>query len=57
MMTAVGNAELNDLGWVHEHQLGRMHFEKPIEMIVCVHFIHSDLERAFPGHAVENVDE
>ena len=32
MMTAVGNAELNDLGWVHEHQLGRMHFEKSIRL-------------------------
>ena len=57
MMTAVGNAELNDLGWVHEHQLGRMHFEKLIEMIVCVLLVHYDLEHALPGHAVEDVDE
>ena len=54
MMTAVG---MNDLGWVHEHQLGRMHFEKPIEMIVCVLLVHYDLIHTLPGHAVEDVDE
>ena len=57
MMTAVGNAQMNVLGWVYEHQLGRRHFEKPTEMIVCVHFVHYDLEYAFPGYAVEDVDE
>ena len=37
MMTAVGNAELNELGWVHyAHWFGRMHFEKPIDKVVYV---------------------
>ena len=54
MMTAVG---MNDLGWVHEHQLGRMHFEKPIEMILCVLLVHYDLEHTLPGHAVKDVVE
>ena len=57
MMTAIGNAELNDLGWVHEHQLDRINFEKLIEMIICVHFVHYDLDHAFPGHAVEDVED
>jgi len=57
MMTAIGNAELNDLGWEHEHWLGRMHFEKPIEMIVCVLLAHYDLEHALPRYAVEDDDE
>ena len=48
MMTAVGNAQLNVLGWANQLLFGRRHFEKPIEMIFCVRF-HS--------HAVENVDK
>ena len=57
MMTAVGNTELNDLGWVHELCLRRMHFEKPIKMIICVLLVHYDLEHALSGHAVEDVDK
>ena len=60
MMTAVGNAQLNVLGWVGQLLLGRKHFEKPIEMmIVCVlRFVHYDLDHEFHGHAaVEDVDE
>ena len=52
MMSAVGIAQLN------EHQLGKRHFEKPIEiMIVYVHFVHYDQEQAFLGHAVEDIEE
>ena len=57
MMTTVGNVQRNVFGWVYEHQLGRRYFEKPIEMIVCVYFVHYDLGYAFPGHAIEDVDE
>ena len=56
-MPAVVNIQMNVLGWVYEHQLGRTHFKKPIEMIVCVHFVHYDLEYTFLGHAVEDVED
>ena len=57
MMTDVGNTQMNGLDWVYEHQLDRKHFEKPIEMIVCVHFVYYDFEHAFSGHAVEDIDK
>ena len=56
MMTAVDNAKLNDLGWVHEHWLGRMHFEKLIERIVYVLDYYA-LEHTLPGYAIEDIDE
>ena len=34
-----------------------MHFEKPIEMIVCVLLVHYDLEHTLPGSAVKDVVE
>ena len=42
-MTAVGIAELNDLGWVQENWHGRIRFEKPIEMIVYI-LVYCDME-------------